>query len=96
MQKLPVAEKTLEVIREGMLKACQSGGTGWPLFDFSVEDPFAKLNQAKPQKDASPSALPRIKIPLGCKTGTAESHASSGKPHAWFTVLPLLRILKFF
>lgn len=25
-------------------------------------------------------------IQTGCKTGTAESHAKSGNPHAWFTV----------
>ncbi|HLC93977.1 MAG TPA: penicillin-binding transpeptidase domain-containing protein [Patescibacteria group bacterium] len=25
-------------------------------------------------------------IPVGCKTGTAQSHAASGIPHAWFTV----------
>ncbi len=25
------------------------------------------------------------KIPIGCKTGTAESHALSGLPHAWLT-----------
>jgi penicillin-binding protein 2 len=24
-------------------------------------------------------------ISIGCKTGTAESHAVSGKPHAWFS-----------
>ena len=24
--------------------------------------------------------------PVGCKTGTAESHTKSGTPHAWFTV----------
>ncbi|MBI2641940.1 hypothetical protein HYW87_05140 [Candidatus Roizmanbacteria bacterium] len=27
-----------------------------------------------------------FKPETGCKTGTAESHAESKKPHAWFTV----------
>lgn len=27
-----------------------------------------------------------FKPQVGCKTGTAESHSSSGEPHAWFTV----------
>ncbi len=27
-----------------------------------------------------------FKVKVGCKTGTAESHAPSGIPHAWFTV----------
>lgn len=58
--KLPLSQKTLGLIREGMKQTCSSGGTGWPLFDF--------------------------KIQTACKTGTAESHALSGIPHAWFTV----------
>lgn len=59
-KKLPLKETTIATIREGMHRACQTGGTGWPLFTF------------RPQ--------------VGCKTGTAESHAKSGVPHAWFTV----------
>lgn len=27
-----------------------------------------------------------FKVPVGCKTGTAQSHLASGLPHAWFTV----------
>lgn len=59
-QKLPISEKNLKLIQEGMKKACLPGGTGWPLFEF--------------------------KIQTACKTGTAESHAESKIPHAWFTV----------
>lgn len=59
-KKLPISQKTLALIREGMKQTCSIGGTGWPLFDF--------------------------KIQTGCKTGTAESHAKSGMPHAWITV----------
>lgn len=58
-KKLPISDKTISLIREGMKQACSTGGTGWPLFDF------------KPQ--------------VACKTGTAESHALSGIPHAWIT-----------
>ncbi len=58
--KLPLKDSTIATIREGMRRACQTGGTGWPLFSFSP--------------------------PVGCKTGTAESHTKSGTPHAWFTV----------
>ncbi|HLL60520.1 MAG TPA: penicillin-binding transpeptidase domain-containing protein [Candidatus Nitrosocosmicus sp.] len=63
-KKMKLSAETLQIIREGMKQACQTGGTGWPLFDFKVKDKS---------------------IPIGCKTGTAESHAKSGKPHAWFT-----------
>ncbi|KKQ23960.1 MAG: Penicillin-binding protein 2 [Candidatus Roizmanbacteria bacterium GW2011_GWC1_37_12] len=62
-KKLPVSQKTIDLIREGMKQACSTGGTGWPLFDFSILK----------------------KIQVACKTGTAESHAASGLPHAWIT-----------
>ncbi len=58
--KLPISQKTLNLIKQGMKEACSPGGTGWPLFDF--------------------------KVSTACKTGTAESHAQSGLPHAWFSV----------
>ncbi len=35
-KKTPISSKTLTLIREGMKQACSSGGTGWPLFQFSV------------------------------------------------------------
>lgn len=84
-KSVPVSAETFEVIREGMQKACETGGTGWPMFGFSVDDPIAKMNMKDVKKEASKSALPQVKIPVGCKTGTAESHAKSGMPHAWFT-----------
>lgn len=81
-KKLPMSDKTYEVIREGMNLACKTGGTAWPFFDFGI-------NESTPS--ASPpvaSAAAGIKRPIdvGCKTGTAESHAESGEPHAWFTI----------
>lgn len=79
--KIPMASKTYDLIREGMRQVCAAGGTGYPFFDFTIEQP-AKLET----EEASPSAMVQQKIEVGCKTGTAESHALSGKPHAWFTV----------
>jgi penicillin-binding protein 2 len=32
---LGIKKEFLEVVKEGMLGACASGGTGWPFFDFS-------------------------------------------------------------
>ncbi|MDO8609110.1 MAG: penicillin-binding transpeptidase domain-containing protein, partial [bacterium] len=63
-KKLPISQKTFDLIHEGMKEACTTGGTGWPLFDFKVN--------GKP-------------IQVACKTGTAESHAKSGIPHAWIS-----------
>lgn len=63
-KKLPISQKTIDLIREGMKQACSTGGTGWPLFGFVAG---------------------KTKIQVACKTGTAESHAVSGMPHAWIT-----------
>lgn len=69
-KKLPMLEKSISLIREGMKQACSTGGTGWPLFDFKIQSPKSKVQY----------------IQTACKTGTAESHAKSGEPHAWITV----------
>ena len=36
-KKLPISQKTLSLIKEGMKQACSTGGTGWPLFDFKIQ-----------------------------------------------------------
>lgn len=83
--KLLISQKTIDLIREGMKQACSTGGTGWPLFDFKIQ-----LNQSKSVKsvktEKTDSTDNRFQpIQVGCKTGTAESHAKSGMPHAWIT-----------
>jgi penicillin-binding protein 2 len=101
-KQLPISDSTLKVIDEGMLKACQSGGTGVPFFDYKVRDPelLAKVtptpslapdvsgSQASPSAIASGSAQINIMKPItvACKTGTAESFGDGSEPHAWFTV----------
>lgn len=30
-------QKTIDIVREGMKRACEPGGTGWPLFGFTVK-----------------------------------------------------------
>lgn len=70
-QKIPISQKTLDIIKEGMFRACATGGAAWPLFDFSV-------NNSKGQS---------VPLPLACKTGTAESFTETGKPHAWLTAM---------
>ncbi len=80
--KLPISDKTLRIIKEGMKQACAPGGTAWPLFNFAVND-----SSIKPPQDASTSAgIAKRPIELACKTGTAEAHLKSGIPYAWFTV----------
>jgi penicillin-binding protein 2 len=70
-QKLPLSDKTLTLIKQGMEKACSPGGTGWPLFNFEIRNSKFEIR----------------KIQTACKTGTAESSQDkAGVPHAWFAV----------
>ncbi len=79
---LGVKKETLNIILEGMEKACATGGTGWPLFNFAVSK--ATMSPIDiPQ--ASPSAAPKIQVPVACKTGTAEFGDPKNHTHAWFT-----------
>lgn len=64
-------EDTIDLITSGMRKACEPGGTGWPLFNFGL--------------NASGSAS-FVSIPTACKTGTAEYGHPQNHTHAWFTV----------
>lgn len=36
-KSFPISQKSLDLIHEGMKEACSPGGTGWPLFDFTVK-----------------------------------------------------------
>ena len=94
-KKVSIKQSALDVIVEGMKRACSSGGTGWPLFDFKVKNTelfakeLAKFPEAK--KASAEAAMNRDSkyfrpIQTSCKTGTAESHAKSGIPHAWAEV----------
>lgn len=72
---LGIKKEHLDLIVTGMRKACEPGGTGWPLFDFSVKksDQLDKLDQSVEF------------IPVACKTGTAEFGDPENHTHAWFT-----------
>lgn len=97
-KKIPVSQKTLSLVQEGMKKACSPGGTGWPLFDFKVivtgvaEEglPTARITGitggalAGGNPKQAPSQYKSIQT--ACKTGTAESQTKETAPHAWFTV----------
>lgn len=73
---LELDKKTIDLVREGMKGACSTGGTGWPLFNFEVQDRTDRTDK---------SNRSYRKIQVACKTGTAESHAVSGLPHAWMS-----------
>ncbi len=87
---LGIKKETIDLVTEGMRKACETGGTGWPLFEFTVHS-----SQFTEENQASFSALPSTenrepitskRVPVACKTGTAEYGDPNNKTHAWFTV----------
>lgn len=85
---LGLKQESIRVVSEGMRMACSAGGTGWPLFNFKVQNSKLKIEE----KESSPSAqTPGILVPVACKTGTAEYGDPKGNTHAWFTVFAPLR-----
>jgi cell division protein FtsI/penicillin-binding protein 2 len=70
---LGIRKEYIDLVREGMKRACESGGTGWPFFDFGTGGPATTSADFK-------------RIEVGCKTGTAEAAGEKSSPHAWFTV----------
>lgn len=85
--------QNLSLIRQGMYEACQTGGTGYPFFNFTVRNDNLKIDDLDFRSGfASASATTEenknerpVQISVGCKTGTSETFDGS-KPHAWFTV----------
>jgi len=76
-----IKKQTIESITEGMRRACDTGGTGWPLFNFGIY----KSENGAPQSAVSTSSANFVSIPVACKTGTAEYGDPKNNTHAWFT-----------
>lgn len=76
-REIGLSQKTLDLIKQGMVGACSPGGTAWPLFNFKVKDPH------------EPESVPAKQIQVACKTGTAEfgvkDENGKTKTHAWLT-----------
>lgn len=80
-----VLEKNIGIVRDGMKGACETGGTGYPLFGFKVKNSHLTPDGFDYVKDAS-SGADMVHVTMGCKTGTSEAHGFEAKSHAWFTV----------
>ncbi len=80
-----VDKKYIDIVKEGMKGACETGGTGYPLFGFKVKNEKLKIDDLDYVKDASAGAN-FVHVTMGCKTGTSEAHGDNAKSHAWFTV----------
>ena len=77
-------EKSVNLIREGMVGSCNPGGEAWPLYGFKVKNAKLKVDGKNILSVASASADMR-QITIACKTGTAEA-PNNQDPHAWITL----------
>ena len=71
-RQLSISEETLSRVRQGLVQACEVGGTGLPFFDFD-------LGRFGGQYSGERSRV-------ACKTGTAQFFDLEDKTHAWFSV----------
>ncbi len=85
LKKDIISDNEIQAIKEGMRQACETGGTGYPLFNFKVQNSKLKIDELDYVKDASAGAN-MVHVAMGCKTGTSEAHGYDAKSHAWFTV----------
>lgn len=92
-----VKKEYVDLIRQGMLESCETGGVAWPLFNFTVQNDRIKLDgldftqgsASQSARTVTPSAHTKkgnyVRVKVGCKTGTAEIGDKHTKPHAWIT-----------
>jgi penicillin-binding protein 2 len=78
-------EKTISLVRQGMVGSCSTGGVAWPLFDFKVHNAKLIIDNKNIMPVASSSADMR-KVVVACKTGTAQHGGEDTLPHAWITL----------
>lgn len=71
-RQLNVSNQTMEIVRKGLVAACQPGGTAFPFFGFDLS-----VYGDQYQGDRSKVA---------CKTGTAQFFDPEDRTHAWFSV----------
>ena len=79
-----LSKNTVDLIRQGMIEGCQTGGVAWPLFHFTVKNANLPINTKDFQAVSSASADIRHVV-IACKTGTAQQGNATALPHAWIT-----------
>lgn len=88
-----LSEKTISLIRQGMIESCAPGGVAWPLFEFKIKNKELRIDgkdilEVKPSTTSA--GLKDIQeyrqIVVACKTGTAQHGGEKTLPHAWITL----------
>lgn len=80
-----LSPNTIATVRQGMIGACDTGGTAWPLFDFKVKNADLIIDGKNITPSASGGADMR-RVAIACKTGTAQHGGETTSPHAWITL----------
>lgn len=90
IRKKFLSEKTVSLIRQGMIEACEPTGVAWPLFEFRVKNKELRIDGknflAVPESTVSGSLKDFRKVSIACKTGTAQHGGEKDMPHAWITL----------
>lgn len=80
-----LSSQTENLIREGMIEACSTGGVAWPLFNFAVQNPHLKIDGQDYYTVDATSSANTVGVRVACKTGTAQHGDATTLPHAWIT-----------
>ena len=85
-----LSDKTVQLIREGMIESCSTGGVAWPLFKFKIKNEKLKIDgknfKEVPEATSSASFKDYREVSIACKTGTAQHGDINTEPHAWITL----------
>jgi penicillin-binding protein 2 len=94
LSKNLLSQKTFDLVQKGMVDACETGGTAWPIFDFTVKNPSLPIDGVN-YTEASATSSAHIAasesaqfrhVRVACKTGTAQQGDEKALPHAWITL----------
>lgn len=78
-------EKTIDLIKQGMIASCSPGGVAYSFFNYQVKNENLAIDGKDITQAASSSADMR-KVSVACKTGTAQHGGEDTLPHAWITL----------
>lgn len=84
-----LSDETISLIRDGMVQSCSEGGVAYPLYNFRVSADIIKKKKiqldGKNFVEAASGSAKMVKIPVACKTGTAQHGGEQTLPHSWIT-----------
>ena len=85
-----ISNSTEDLIRKGMIGACEPGGVAWPIFNYKIKNVALKIDGknifAVSEASTSANFADERHVVVACKTGTAEFGGTDTKPHAWLTL----------